>query len=94
MPPASTGASAIVLDAAVPSSAASSPTAPDRLAPGGPGYRRMSFALFVAGIATFALLYSTQALLPAVSASFHATAEQASWTVSAATGGLALCVLP
>jgi len=54
----------------------------------------MSFALFAAGVATFALLYSTQALLPAVSAAFGATAGQASWTVSAATGALALCVLP
>lgn len=95
MPPASTGASTIVLDAAVPSSAAvATPPLRDRLTPGGPGYRRMSFALFAAGIATFALLYSTQALLPAVSASFGATAGQASWTVSAATGALALCVLP
>ncbi|MFJ8445556.1 MFS transporter [[Kitasatospora] papulosa] len=94
MPPASTRASTVMLDAAVPSSSAVSPAAPDRLTPGGPGYRRMSFALFTAGIATFALLYSTQALLPAVSASFGATAGQASWTVSAATGALALCVLP
>ncbi|MEU9358047.1 MFS transporter [Streptomyces sp. NPDC048301] len=95
MPPASTGASTIALDAAVPSSpAALTPTVQDRLTPGGPGYRRMSFALFSAGIATFALLYSTQALLPSVSASFGATAGQASWTVSAATGALALCVLP
>ncbi|WP_327329690.1 MULTISPECIES: MFS transporter [unclassified Streptomyces] len=94
MPPASTGASTVMLDAAVPPSPAASPTVPDRLTPGGPGYRRMSFALFAAGIATFALLYSTQALLPAVSASFGATAGQASWTVSAATGALALCVLP
>ncbi|MFD4034298.1 MFS transporter [Streptomyces sp. NPDC058637] len=67
---------------------------PDRLEPGRPGFRRMSFALFAAGVAAFALLYSTQALLPAVSASFGATAGQASWTVSAATGALALCVLP
>ncbi|MET9591075.1 MFS transporter [Streptomyces sp. NPDC006516] len=95
MPPASTGASTITLDAAVPSSAAVTTQAvQDRLTPGGPGYRRMSFALFAAGIATFALLYSTQALLPALSASFGATAGQASWTVSAATGALALCVLP
>ncbi|MFF6993582.1 MFS transporter [Streptomyces sp. NPDC008313] len=65
-----------------------------RMAPGGPGYRRMSFALFLAGVATFALLYSTQALLPLVSADFGASASQASWTVSAATGGLALFVLP
>ena len=28
------------------------------------GYRRISVALFAAGVATFALLYSTQALLP------------------------------
>ncbi|HET6858419.1 MAG TPA: MFS transporter [Streptomyces sp.] len=65
-----------------------------RLAPSSPGYRRMSFALFAAGMATFALLYSTQALLPAISADFGVTAGQASWTVSAATGALALFVLP
>jgi YNFM family putative membrane transporter len=54
----------------------------------------MSFALFLAGVATFALLYSTQALLPLVSRDFGASASAASWTVSAATGGLALFVLP
>ena len=54
----------------------------------------MSLALFLAGMATFALLYSTQALLPLVSAGFGTTASTASWTVSAATGALALCVLP
>ncbi|GAA3792378.1 MFS transporter [Streptomyces phyllanthi] len=64
------------------------------MAPGGPGYRRMSLALFLAGVATFALLYSTQALLPLVSGDFGATASTASWTVSAATGALALFVLP
>lgn len=74
-------------------SAAPSPDSP-LLAPGVTGYRRMSFALFAAGVAAFALLYSTQALLPAVSADFAVTAGQASWTVSAATGALALCVLP
>ncbi len=54
----------------------------------------MSFALFLAGVATFALLYSTQALLPLLSADFGASASTASWTVSAATGALALLVLP
>lgn len=92
MPPASTGASTLIVAASTQSSPA--PFTADRLEPGRPGYRRMSFALFAAGVATFALLYSTQALLPAVSASFGATAGQASWTVSAATGALALCVLP
>jgi YNFM family putative membrane transporter len=70
-------------------------TAPDsRLTPGGPGYRRMSFALFLAGVATFALLYSTQALLPLISDDLSVTAGAASWTVAGATGGLALFVLP
>ncbi|WP_330173953.1 MFS transporter [Streptomyces sp. NBC_01498] len=63
-------------------------------APGRLGQRRMSLALFAAGIAAFALLYSTQALLPAVAADLGVTAGQASWTVSAATGALALFVLP
>lgn len=70
------------------------PSSPELLSPGQPGYRRMSFALFAAGMATFALLYSTQALLPAVSADFGVSASAASWTVSAATAALAVCVLP
>ncbi|MFG2499773.1 MFS transporter [Streptomyces sp. NPDC048441] len=91
MPPASSGASATTHAVALPPS----PTEADsRLTPGGPGYRRMSFALFLAGVATFALLYSTQALLPLVSADFGVSASSASWTVSAATGALALFVLP
>jgi MFS transporter, YNFM family, putative membrane transport protein len=76
-------------------SAPASPGGPDsRMAPGGPGYRRMSLALFLAGVATFALLYSTQALLPLISGDLGVSAGDASWTVAAATGGLALFVLP
>ncbi|TLQ44123.1 MFS transporter [Streptomyces marianii] len=90
MPSASTGAPTTVGALSSPSP---EPTS-SRLAPGAPGYRRMSFALFSAGVATFALLYSTQALLPALSDDFGVTASAASWTVSAATGALALCVLP
>jgi MFS transporter, YNFM family, putative membrane transport protein len=70
------------------------PGTPEPLAPGRPGYRRMSFALFAAGVAAFALLYSTQAVLPAISADLGVSASAASWTVSAATGALALFVLP
>jgi YNFM family putative membrane transporter len=89
MPAADTGASTIVgADATTQTSADS------RMTPGGPGYRRMSLALFLAGVATFALLYSTQALLPLVSRDFGVTASAASWTVSGATGGLALFVIP
>ncbi|MEU3598339.1 MFS transporter [Streptomyces sp. NPDC006798] len=92
MPAASTEASAPAAGALAPEP---SPTpVPEPLAPGQPGYRRMSFALFAAGVAAFALLYSTQALLPAVSADFGVTASAASWTVSASTGALALLVLP
>ncbi|MER5931586.1 MFS transporter [Streptomyces sp. NPDC002054] len=101
MSPAHTGASTTVVASASPSHETAAhpephePHAPhEPLSPGTPGYRRMSFALFAAGLATFALLYSTQALLPAVSAGFGVTADQASWTVSAATGALALFVLP
>ncbi|MGW0564458.1 MFS transporter [Streptomyces sp. NPDC003016] len=89
MPPASTKASTTPVDAD-----AVVVDTDSRLAPSSPGYRRMSFALFAAGMATFALLYSTQALLPLVSADFGVSASAASWTVSAATGALALFVLP
>ncbi|MFB6950045.1 MFS transporter [Streptomyces niveus] len=85
--PAATGALA---SASVVPPAAST----ESLSPGHPGYRRMSFALFAAGVAAFALLYSTQALLPAITADLGVTAGAASWTVSAATGALALFVLP
>jgi YNFM family putative membrane transporter len=87
MPSVSTGAPAAQGAAAVAPSVA-------LLSPGRPGYRRLSLALFVAGIATFALLYSTQALLPAISDALEVSPSQASWTVSAATGALAVAVVP
>ncbi|MEU6771047.1 MFS transporter [Streptomyces sp. NPDC046759] len=93
MSPASTGASGTV-DAAMPAPSVDSTACDSRMSPGGPGYRRMSLALFLAGVATFALLYSTQALLPLISGEFGVPASEASWTVAAATGGLALFVLP
>ncbi|MEV5549071.1 MFS transporter [Streptomyces sp. NPDC052309] len=92
MTPADTGASTTVGAAA--SVSASAPVSDSRMTPGGPGYRRMSLALFLAGVATFALLYSTQALLPLISGDMGVTAGDASWTVAAATGGLAVFVLP
>lgn len=59
-----------------------------------PSGRRMNLALFVLGLATFALLFSTQAVLPALSADFGVSPGQASWTVSATTVALAVSVLP
>ncbi|MFJ4468779.1 MFS transporter [Streptomyces sp. NPDC089424] len=94
MTPASTGASTLVDAAPSAPSAPSASPAESRMVPGGPGYRRMSLALFLAGVATFALLYSTQALLPLISGDLGVSASEASWTVAAATGGLALFVIP
>ncbi|MFH8442945.1 MFS transporter [Streptomyces sp. NPDC018026] len=104
MTPADTGASTVVDAASAASpvpdstdstgSTGSTGSTESRMAPGDPGYRRMSFALFLAGVATFALLYSTQALLPLISGDLGGTASDASWTVAAATGGLAVFVLP
>lgn len=59
-----------------------------------PASRRVNLALFAIGLATFAQLYSTQAILPELSVAFAVTPDQASWTVSVATLALALCVLP
>ncbi|MCZ4099642.1 MULTISPECIES: MFS transporter [Streptomyces] len=91
MPPADTEASAALR------AGASAPPSPDttaKLSPGSPGYRRANFALFAAGLATFALLYSTQALLPAISADLALTPAQASLTVTATTAALAIALLP
>ncbi|MEU3875999.1 MULTISPECIES: MFS transporter [Streptomyces] len=95
MPPADIRASgAAVRTGAAVSPSSSSSDDDSRLVPGDSAYRRMTIALFAAGVATFALLYSTQALLPAISTGLGVTADQASWTVSAATAGLALAVIP
>lgn len=97
MPSADTRASAV---AGADDTAPGRPGFPDapgdatKLSPGDPGHARMRLALFAAGLATFALLYSTQALLPAISRGLHADPGLASWTVSGATIGLAVAVLP
>ncbi|RCV58192.1 MFS transporter [Marinitenerispora sediminis] len=46
-----------------------------------------------AGVATFAQLYSVQAVLPGLAATFDASAARVALTVSMATGGLAAFVL-
>jgi YNFM family putative membrane transporter len=94
--PASTEASTRVgAVTSLPAPTATADAAPDtRVDVGTPAYRRMSLALFLAGVATFALLYSTQALLPLISADYGSTVSDVSWTVAAATGGLALFVIP
>ena len=56
--------------------------------------RRLNLAMLFAALAAFGLLYSTQALLPAIGADFGVGPTAASLTVSAATGALALAILP
>ncbi len=61
--------------------------------PGTPGYRRLSTALFAAGLATFAMLYSTQALLPELATAFDVSPSQSAISVSLATLGLGVALL-
>jgi YNFM family putative membrane transporter len=61
--------------------------------PGDPAFRRASIALLLAGIATFALLYSTQPLLPALSEAFDVSPAQSSLSLSVATLTLAAGLL-
>ena len=57
-------------------------------------YRRLLAALFCAGIATFAQLYSPQGVLPQISADLGVGAASAALMVSACTIGLAVGVIP
>jgi len=57
-------------------------------------YKRASIALLFAGLAIFNSLYATQALLPTLTDELGMTEGEAALTVSATTGGLALCVVP
>jgi MFS transporter, YNFM family, putative membrane transport protein len=61
---------------------------------GSAAYTRLLSALFCAGIATFAQLYSPQAVLPLISADLGVGAAQAALVISASTVGLALGVIP
>ncbi|MGE7432463.1 MFS transporter [Kitasatospora sp. NPDC001175] len=98
MSPAIEGASAPARPGAPAQPASTAPTdaGPEdsRHRPGERGFRHANLALFAAGVATFVLLYSTQGLLPILSADLDLTPGQASWTSSAATLGLALALLP
>jgi YNFM family putative membrane transporter len=62
--------------------------------PGTPAYRRSLFALFCAGVATFAALYVVQPLLPTLGRAFDRSPAQASLSLSVSTLTLALAILP
>ncbi len=57
-------------------------------------YRRLLIALFCAGVATFAQLYSPQAVLPLIANDLGIGAANTALMVSAATAGLAIGVIP
>ncbi|HET9172974.1 MAG TPA: MFS transporter [Actinospica sp.] len=56
-------------------------------------YRRVVAALFAAGLATFTLLYSTQAILPQLGERFGVSTEGSTLTVSLTTLGLGAALL-
>jgi YNFM family putative membrane transporter len=62
-------------------------------APGSPAYHRITLALFLAGFATFSLLYCVQPLLPLLAAEFDATPAESSLVLSVSTVALALAIL-
>ncbi|MDB1087053.1 MFS transporter [Streptomyces sp. ACA25] len=86
--PLAPGTPAPPAPAAPPSLRSGTPSSPR------PPVLRINLALFALGVATFALLFSTQALLPDLAAAFTVRPDQASWTISAATVALAVAVLP
>ncbi|WP_231699150.1 MFS transporter [Corynebacterium lujinxingii] len=61
---------------------------------GSPEYRRATWAMLAFGLAIFNTLYATQALLPTLTSELGVSPSTAALTVSAATGALALCVVP
>lgn len=65
---------------------------PDGVLRGTPAYRRISFALFLAGFSTFSLLYCVQPLLPEFAAEFHIGPAASSLALSLTTGCLALAI--
>ena len=62
-------------------------------APGSRAYYRITAALFLAGFATFSLLYCVQPLLPLLADAFHATPAESSLVLSVSTVALALAIL-
>ncbi|SDZ17799.1 MFS transporter, YNFM family, putative membrane transport protein [Micromonospora pattaloongensis] len=61
---------------------------------GTPGFRRITWALFAAGLATFTTLYCVQSLLPALTEQFRISPATSSLAVSLGTAGLAVGIIP
>ncbi len=61
---------------------------------GSVGFRRITLALFAGALATFTVLYSVQALLPALASDFSVSPATASLALSVSTAALAVGVIP
>lgn len=75
----------------IPAAAGASPPRGIRL--GSPDYRRVTIALFLAGFATFSLLYCVQPLLPDFAAEFGISPAHSSLALSLSTSLLAVAIL-
>ncbi|WP_431100524.1 MFS transporter [Roseateles noduli] len=76
-----------------PGAASAAASLHDYAEPGTTAYRRIAFALFLAGFTTFSLLYSVQPLLPLFAAEFQVGAAASALSLSLATGALAFAIL-
>lgn len=65
-----------------------------RLGAGDPAFRRAALALFFAGLTTFALLYSPQALLPLLARDLDVSPATSTLALAAATLGLGVGLFP
>jgi MFS transporter, YNFM family, putative membrane transport protein len=61
--------------------------------PGTAGYRRVMAAMFLAGMATFVVLYDVQALLPELTRAYSITPARATLALSLTTAALAVALL-
>jgi YNFM family putative membrane transporter len=69
------------------------PELPEPMGAGDPRARRASLALFLAGLAVFALIYTPQPLLPELSRKFGVSPAGAALSVGLTTLGLAVGLL-
>ncbi|QDQ26148.1 MFS transporter [Chitinimonas arctica] len=69
-------------------------TSTEPLRAGTAAYRSATLALFFSGLSAFAMLYGPQPLMPVFSADFNLSPAAASGVISAATGALALGLIP
>jgi YNFM family putative membrane transporter len=80
--------------AGLPLQPAQADIAAGRIASGTPAFWATARAMFVGGFATFAMLYGLQPLMPMFSDEFALSPAAASGVVSAATGAIALMLIP